>query len=953
MHRLESFAVGRPRAAVLGTSAKPVFAQGYLVLSQLFIRCPLWDHQASLPIVTPSVSQVSQRAFHHYFIYRLRRCIFKIQPGYSDDRSSRAFGTFQINRRSSIPVLQPITILSLSLRNLGATLPGLGPLAYTETMADQHTMLMTTFPVLLPAFDELHLPRAEFEAYVKGLDSNAATAETSERTIPIREKPRSADAALPTKGAADSVTPAETKAPDVGGDVANSKFMDSLLADKSAVPSLDERDGKMLTENGDVAHRTSGEALVDLFFELEDVISGDRLCDVLEKAWSEDAHATVKIIWNARSIHLGKSSRNTFYRAVGWLAEHHPVTLLTNLPWLVRPLIQKKALKQQQEHTEAKTKTEDPEIVEAEDADSDFEMVDEKDSEGEPEPKKLKLNEDPSLAAFDVKCGVAHGYWKDLLNILALAANDELKAHGNPRSVLNVERQPEKKKYKRDWTEGRKKTRTAERHDRIVKKLAEPFYKALHLTVARLFAEQLKLDLARLESGSKAEIKRITLAAKWAPSHKGMHDQHTCIVSTVAELLYPRETVCPEVDASDRELYLKHARQAYQTKTLSPLRKVLEIVERPIGANQFEEIKYDRVPSLAMKQYTPLFAKKDFDRFDEYIDKVANGKAKISGATLLPSTLVQAVSGGGGLSARGTKGTNALVEQKLRDIQVKSLDGQWNALVQRIKDSGTLESSIAICDVSGSMGCPVFPDGTTPMHSAIGLSLLLAEVTKPPFGGAFITFSAQPQVMHVGGPGDKRSLREKVSYLQNAPWGGNTDFVAVFERLLLPMAIQAKLTQEDMVKQVFVFSDMHFDTAQPGGRYGRTDADWNTSYDRIKQRFEDAGYLMPKLIFWNLAGGRAGYGAASAGDEVAPKPVTAAEEGTALVSGYSQGQLKMLLDNGQFDDSEDEIVTEDQDADSDGSDAVVVKKEKAKDDPLATVRKAISHDAYRMLQVVD
>ena len=240
------------------------------------------------------------------------------------------------------------------------------------------------------------------------------------------------------------------------------------------------------------------------------------------------------------------------------------------------------------------------------------------------------------------------------------------------------------------------------------------------------------------------------------------------------------------------------------------------------------------------------------------------------------------------------------------------------------------------------------------MDSAIGLSLLVAEITKPPFGGAFITFSQHPQVMRVGGSDDKRTLAEKVSYIMGSDWGMKTDFVAVFERLLLPMALENKLKPEDMVKQVFVFSDMQFDSA------GNVDK-WSTSYERIQKKFKKAGYEMPKLIFWNLAGGRA---SVSDKNKTAPKPVTAADEGTSLVSGYSQAQMKMFLDNGQFEDPGDEETVEmqegegDGDGDGDGDDddeAVLVEKKvkKAKQDPLATVKKAIGHGAYRMLKVVD
>ena len=806
----------------------------------------------------------------------------------------------------------------------------------------EHSLLNTNFPVVLPDVPEVHWSKAEFEQYIKSLIAPA---------LPIGPKDEDGEAEDIADEATSSASapPEQTKDQDEN----NAPFMKGLLSNKATVPSFDDRDGKMLTENADVAYRTSGQALVDLFFELEDVISAARMKTTLENAWKIDSESTLKIIWNARSIHLGKSSRNTFYRAVGWLAENHPLTLVTNLPWLVRPLIPKKAPKKAPKKDEKKEdESKDIEMVDAKDSDSDFELVDVKDEdlEGQPEQKKIKLDsDDAEISEFDVKFGVSHGYWKDLLNILALAANDQLRVDGDPKSILSISKRKEKP-WKRDWTEGKKKSVHEDRHHRTVEKLEEDgFYKALHLTVARLFAEQLKTDLTRLQSGQKAEIKRITLAGKWAPTHKGMHDQHTTIVSTIAELLHPFDKVCPDsVDPADRETYLKHARMAYQSQTLSPLRKHLNVVERDITAKTFSEIKYERVPSLAMARYTPLFAKKDFDHFDKYIEKVASGKSKISGATLLPSTLVNAVSEYNSYSMQGTqKGADAMVQKKLRDLQMKTIDGQWNTLVQRIKDSGTLESSIAVCDVSGSMSYPRFSDGTCPMDSSIGLSLLLAEVTKPTFGGAFITFSHVPQVMRVGGPDDKRSFKEKVQYIQGSNWSMNTDFVAVFEKLILPMAVENKISQEDMVKQIFVFSDMQFDMAGGGDR-------WTTSYERIKKQFDETGYEMPVLIFWNLAGGRAGYGQThlNDGDDAAPKAVTAAEEGTALVSGYSQGQLKMFLDNGTFEDPEEEDE-EVEEKEGDDGEVVIQKKEKKKKDPLDVVKKAISQDAYRMLKVVD
>jgi hypothetical protein len=241
------------------------------------------------------------------------------------------------------------------------------------------------------------------------------------------------------------------------------------------------------------------------------------------------------------------------------------------------------------------------------------------------------------------------------------------------------------------------------------------------------------------------------------------------------------------------------------------------------------------------------------------------------------------------------------------------------------------------------------------MDSAIGLSLLLAEIVEPPFGGCFITFSGSPHIQMVGGPNDTRTFKEKIQYMEGSDWGMNTDFVAVFEKLILPLAIKHQLKQEDMVKQVFVFSDMEFDAA------GNDAPRWSTSYERIKAKFEEAGYEMPKLIFWNLAYGR-GYSYSGWGDdEERPKPVQADEPGTALVSGYSQAQMKMFLDGGNFDELEvedeveDEVVKLEGEDDDEGADEFVDVRiaKKQKMDPLLVVKKAISHPAYQMLKVVD
>ena len=835
--------------------------------------------------------------------------------------------------------------------------------------------LKSSCPVYLPSYDALTASRSEFDAYIR-----REVAQRHAGTISTQSEAK--HAATHNSDSLTEVTPSTTaeiqqglKDMDVDEPEADKSetakvqgtaehpFMEGLH--KAAEEDLEMPDmtNRMLTENNDLAYQSTTDDLVDLMAELEDVITGPRLNDLLNSAWRADPLMTLKLIFNARSIHLGKSSRKTFYMCAGWLAQNHPLTLVANLRWLSRPVIEKKQKKEEG----------DDEVV----------LVEEE-------------KDDDYMTKYDVKNGVSHGYWKDLLNILTIAANGKLSVLADPADVLNsenpgifkgkslaVSRREKKKRAcgfdwrkkradrpgsgpkrtvardmyprvqtvsmdgveekvqpdKRHWKEIRRETRE-KRQIRAIKALhQDAVYRALHLTTARLFAEQLEADLNALRGDNHKAKRGISLCAKWAPSHDHFHDKHTLIVSSIAEILYPRETLDHLLTSGDnREIYLRHAREKYRVDT-SALRKHLEVVERHITTQAFEQIKYNRVPSVAMSKYSKLFIEKDFDNFDKYIDKVAAGKSSISGATLFPSTLVKLAGEyrTGAITREQLQdlSPSQIVERKMNELQSRVTDGQWQTLVQRVRDSGTLDSCIAVADVSGSMCGPRFPDGTCPMDSSIGLSLLVASVVNKPFGGTFITFDTNPQVCKID---LDAPFSQQVDTLRCADWGGSTDFVAVFLDLILPMAVKNKLKQEDMVKRVFVFSDMQFNQA---GNY-RDRKNWGSSYDTIKKEYAKKGYEMPELVFWNLAGGRGG---------MASKPVTTEDKGTCLVSGYSQGMLKVFLDSGGFEDPGDE--TED-------AEMVVInakgEEEIRKDrkiDPLSTVKKAVSHKAYEMLEVLD
>src|ERR1044072_3645075 len=122
-------------------------------------------------------------------------------------------------------------------------------------------------------------------------------------------------------------------------------------------------------------------------------------------------------------------------------------------------------------------------------------------------------------------------------------------------------------------------------------------------------------------------------------------------------------------------------------------------------------------------------------------------------------------------------------------------------MVDDLLKKGKMRNCIAVCDVSGSM------EGT-PMEVSVALGMLVSELSEEPWKGKVVTFSANPQLHLIKGD----DLLSKAKFVRTMDWGGNTDFQKVFD-LILEVAVNGNLKEDQMIKRVFVFSDMEFDQA--------------------------------------------------------------------------------------------------------------------------------------------
>jgi Domain of unknown function (DUF2828) len=363
-------------------------------------------------------------------------------------------------------------------------------------------------------------------------------------------------------------------------------------------------------------------------------------------------------------------------------------------------------------------------------------------------------------------------------------------------------------------------------------------YRIFKDKVVELFLAAVNVDLDNLAKGKPVN----GLAAKWLPSPKCHHDKYLDFIPAFTAKMFPYAE-----KVSERE-------KLYRKSVLAPLRKASKVTEVLLCSNTLSEIEYSKVPSQCMFRSRKVFQQKDTGRYTEFLEAVKKGEQKINAATVLPHLIIQRHLQKYHLF-RGT-------------LEETSLEATWNSLVESLRKSPDLKfsNSLAICDVSGSMS-------GTPMNVAIALSLIVSTLSNQVWNGILCTFSAKPKLRLIRGD----TLGEKVKYISRMHCGMNTNIEAVFDLIFNKSMKESKLgIKENSIDQLFIFSDMRFDECT-------STKELKSAHSIAKEKFENAGLTLPKIIYWNLR-------------PTECSPVEKDELGSVILSGFSPRMLQMFLE---------------------------------------------------------
>jgi hypothetical protein len=335
-----------------------------------------------------------------------------------------------------------------------------------------------------------------------------------------------------------------------------------------------------------------------------------------------------------------------------------------------------------------------------------------------------------------------------------------------------------------------------------------------------LLSNQLRDDIVNM-----VNMKSVSLAAKWVPSEASVINKKTGIFFSLSKNM----GISPAV-----------LRKTY----IAPLRKYIDVLERKMCAKEWNMVDYEKVPSVAMLKHgrpDRAFQRNDRERFEEYKKKLVSGKAKINAQILFPHDVV----------------SQYLTANEADPI----VESQWKEMVEKMRNLGTLDNVLVLSDVSASM------EGT-PMLISYTMGLLISSLnTNEMFRNRVLTFQSIPQFVNVEG----ETLFDRLAKIKAAPWGSSTNICSAFELILE----KVKGADAVMPDKIIIVSDMQFNEA---------DNEYKTNYESIIIKFEEAGYKIPHIVFWNVNGSSKDFQVASDAPNVS------------MISGFSTDILKCVLE---------------------------------------------------------
>jgi hypothetical protein len=351
--------------------------------------------------------------------------------------------------------------------------------------------------------------------------------------------------------------------------------------------------------------------------------------------------------------------------------------------------------------------------------------------------------------------------------------------------------------------------------------------KNIQSLAVKMYASRLQEDIKVMKIGGK-----ISLAGKWAPTENDKNDQQYEIV----------DVLCNELNVS---------KAVYRKRILSPLRKYLKLVEHSLQNNVLSKIQYDKIPNVAFQKYYNVFKKRDEISFSLYLKTTNITHTKTSNP--FPHDILKEY------DIFNTHSIKPVVEEK------------WSYFLQHYKRVH-INKIVPILHTS-----PSFYNNKDMFLRAISLALFICRKGSKPFNNLIIR-NHKTQFHYIPEQEDVfSSLKQLIEYSDQ----DDIDIVSVMKKVA-ENAKENNLQSNEMPDMfIYICDSQHIQKQMRSLQFNTQ----SKMVQKIQNIFEECGYVMPKIVFFNMNASSTCF------------PILSNHHNVGMISGYSPQVLNSLLHN--------------------------------------------------------
>ena len=321
-------------------------------------------------------------------------------------------------------------------------------------------------------------------------------------------------------------------------------------------------------------------------------------------------------------------------------------------------------------------------------------------------------------------------------------------------------------------------------------------------TAVQIYIERLKEDLENID---KNEI--VSLASKWAVTEKSSLNRKFKFVNVT----------CNQWGIT-RKTYRQY---------ISKIRNYANNIERLLTEKRYDEIKFSRIPKLALMKYKEVLLKVNYEKFIIYLTFLKLKQDILDTKPYSPFDMVLQY--------------NRILKDGIETEPMEIVESEWDKIIIMALTKNIFKKTLCVIDTTGSMYqhkiSNIYVDSKVAINIGVAFAILVARCADKPFNNTIMNYSEDPKYIYLR---RDEILLDSLQKIINFETSTKSNLKKIYDKILETVNFNEK---QGMLEQIIIFSDKPFTESYN---------DHINVINDVNEKYSIYGFKVPNILYFNI-----------------------------------------------------------------------------------------------------